>query len=256
MFTRAIVRPPGPHFQDGLTTVNLGIPDVALALKQHEQYCQTLLQCGLNLIRLPANDGFPDSTFVEDVAVITPRGCILTLPGAASRAGEVATIKETLTDYFPDLFQIEAPGTLDGGDICDADGHYFIGISKRTNEAGAQQLADILLGMGYSTSMIDVRDIPTILHLKTGMTWLGDGRLAVNEVLAGHPALQGYELIHTAVGEEYAANCIRVNDDLIIAAGFPVFEKAVLALGYRVILVGMSEFSKQDGGLSCLSLRF
>ncbi len=256
MFTRAIVRPPGRNFAQGLTTVDLGVPDYEVAVAQHEQYCQALQQCGLSLTRLLADDRYPDSTFVEDVAILTPRGAILTAPGAASRAGEVAAIRDTLQSFFPAPFQIESPGTLDGGDICDADGHYLIGISKRTNEEGARQLAHILAQLGHTSAFIDVRQIHTLLHLKTGLTSLGDGRLAVIDALADHPALRGYELVRTVPGEEYAANCIRVNDYVVLAAGFPAFEKSVRDLGHNVIAVAMSEFSKQDGGLSCLSLRF
>jgi dimethylargininase len=256
MLTRAIVRPPGHNFAEGLTTVDLGIPDYQLALVQHEQYCQALQQCGLSLTRLEADERFPDSTFVEDVAILTPRGCIFTAPGAASRAGEVAAIRDTVLSVFTSPFRIESPGTLEGGDICRVGEHFFIGISKRTNDEGARQLAHILSQLGYTSSFIDMRDIHTILHLKTGMTSLGDGRLAVIEALAVHPVLRAYELVRTVSGEEYAANCIRINDHVLVAAGFPAFEKLVRDLGYHVIPVAMSEFSKQDGGLSCLSLRF
>ena len=121
---------------------------------------------------------------------------------------------------------------------------------------GARQLAHILAQLGHTSAFIDVRQIHTLLHLKTGLTSLGDGRLAVIDALADHPALRGYELVRTVPGEEYAANCIRVNDYVVLAAGFPAFEKSVRDLGHNVIAVAMSEFSKQDGGLSCLSLRF
>ncbi len=83
MFTRAIVRPPGANFADGLTGVDLGKPDYELALAQHEAYCRTLEACGLSLIRLPPDERYPDSTFVEDTAVLTARGVVITQPGAA-----------------------------------------------------------------------------------------------------------------------------------------------------------------------------
>lgn len=255
MFTRAIVRPPGSNFKDGLTTVHLGVPNYPLALDQHRQYCAALESCGIKLTRLPADERFPDSTFVEDNAILTPHGCIFSAPGAASRKGEIAIVHEIIVKFSSQTFQIEAPGTLDGGDVCNADGHYFIGVSHRTNEAGAHQLADILAQLGYSSSMINIRNQP-ILHLSTGMASLGDKRLTLIKSLASQPCLDGYELITTVEGEEYAANCIRVNDKVIVAAGFPVFEKAIRELGYHVVAVPMSEFSKQDGGLTCLSLRY
>src|SRR5262249_13390019 len=110
-FTRAIVRPPAPNFADGLTTVDLGRPDVALALEQRATYCRALERLGLGLTRLPADTRFPDSTFVEDTAVITARGAVLTRPGAESRAGEAAAIEPELRKAYPGLRRIEAPGT-------------------------------------------------------------------------------------------------------------------------------------------------
>jgi dimethylargininase len=256
MFTRAIVRPPGANFAAGLTTVDLGTPDYDRALAQHDRYCQALQECGLTLTRLPPDLRYPDSTFVEDVAILTERGAILTRPGAPSRAGEVAAIVDVLARSYPSLQAIVAPGTLDGGDICEAGDHFFIGVSQRTNEQGAQQLAGLLGQAGYTSSLVDVRAVPGILHLKSGLTSLGDGRLLVIAALAGHPALRGYELIQVMPGEEYAANCVRVNDHVLFAAGFPLLEKTISRLGYAVKTLAMSEFQKMDGGLSCLSLRF
>lgn len=152
MFTKAIVCPPAPNFAEGLTTVDLGGPDYKRALTQHEDYCQALGQCGLTLIKLEADPVHPDSTFVEDAAVLTPRGAILTRPGAPSRAGEVARINKVLADFYPEILSINSPGTLDGGDVCEAGDHFFIGISQRTNEAGARQLAEMLASFNYTSS--------------------------------------------------------------------------------------------------------
>ncbi|MCL4507015.1 MAG: arginine deiminase family protein [Chloroflexi bacterium] len=257
MFTRAIVRPPGSNFADGLTTVNLGVPDYQKALEQHEQYCAALTQAGLTLTRLAADTRFPDATFMEDVAVATPRGAILTHPGAPTRAGEVETIRATLSQYYGPLSMIDAPGTLEGGDVCNAgDGHFLIGISRRTNEEGARQLSAWLARLGYTSQCVDFRDRRSILHLTTGMTALGHHRLAVVPELADHPALRDYELVRTVPGEAYAANCLRVNDVVLVAAGFPTFEAYLQRLGYHTVAVEMSEFQKMDGGLTCLSLRF
>src|SRR4051812_5358313 len=140
-FTHAIVRPPGSTFAEGITSSDLGAPDLALALEQHEAYCRTLERLGLSLARLPGDAEFPDSTFVEDAAIVTSKGAILTRPGAPSRAGEVRAMGEALCRWFPELDRIVAPGTVDGGDICEAGDHFFIGLSHRTNEEGAAQLS-------------------------------------------------------------------------------------------------------------------
>lgn len=256
MFRNAIVRPPGSNFADGLTTVDLGLPDFAAALVQHEQYCAALEQCGLTLTRLEADLRYPDSTFVEDTAILTGQCAILTRPGAPSRAGEVAAMRETLLPIFPSLQSIQAPGTLDGGDICEVGNHFFIGISERTNEEGARQLAQLLARAGYTSACVDIRGMKSILHLKSGIAYLGDNRLVVIDDLAGREAFRGYELIGVKAGEEYAANCVRINDVVLVAAGFPAFEAAVRGSGYQVIALDMSEYQKMDGGLSCLSLRF
>src|SRR6202050_3030053 len=119
LFTRAIVRIPGSNFDAGLTTVDYGRPENEQVLEQHRRYCEALVQCGLAVTTLESDLRFPDSTFVEDTAVLTPRGAVLTRPGAASREGEVDAIRLAILEFFPALLGIEAPGTVDGGDICE-----------------------------------------------------------------------------------------------------------------------------------------
>src|ERR687889_93782 len=153
-FSHAIVRAPAATFADGITSSDLGAPHLALALEQHEAYCRTLEKLGLSIKRLPPDPEFPDSTFVEDAAIVTGKGAILTRPGAPSRAGEVMAMGEALCRWFPELDRITPPGTVDGGDICEAGDHFFIGVSHRTNEEGAAQLAHWLAQRGYTSSGI------------------------------------------------------------------------------------------------------
>ncbi len=263
MFTKAIVRSPAANFADGLTTVELGRPDFAQTLIQHQAYCAALDQCGLILTHLPADPRHPDSTFVEDVAIVTAHGALLTLPGAASRAGEVTHMASVLPEFFADLSSMQAPATLDGGDICEAGSHFIIGVSLRTNFAGARQLATWLEARGYTCDIIDIRQTKGILHLKSGIAFIGDGvsggadqRMVVIDALAGHPALARFELVRVAQEEEYAANCVRVNDYVLMAKGYPKLEATLRQLGYQLLVLDMSEYQKMDGGLSCLSLRF
>jgi len=255
-YTRAIVRPPGRNFADGLTSVTLGTPDYHRALQQHKAYCDALVAAGVSLIRLASDERYPDSTFVEDTAVVTERGIMITRPGASSRVGEIESIREQLGSTFSKMRSISQPGTLDGGDICEAGNRFFIGLSKRTNEAGARQLADFLAELDYSSSLIDIRDLSNILHLKSGVAFLGNNRLALIDALAQHNQFQTYDLVAVPEDEEYAANCLPINNRLFIAAGFPKFEKRLSNLGYETIALEMSEFRKMDGGLSCLSIRF
>lgn len=255
-FTRAIVRPPADTFAAGLTHAGLGAPDLDKARKQHARYCAVLESCGVALTRLDADAQFPDSTFVEDTAVVTRDFAIRTRPGADSRAGEAARMEPVLRETFSRMHAIQAPGTLDGGDVCQAGTQFFIGLSGRTNEHGAAQLAALLESEGYRASTIDIRAIGGILHLKSGISYLGDNRIALIGALAQHAAFRDFEIVPVDADEEYAANFLRINTRLIIAAGFLKFERRVRALGYDTIALDMSEFRKMDGALSCLSLRF
>jgi len=214
MFTKAIVRPPAANFSEGLTTSQLGPPVYELAIKQHEAYCAALHECGLSLTRLEVDPNHPDSTFVEDTAVLTDYCFVVARPGAPSRSGEVAKIRSALASVSATtpVATITAPGTLDGGDVCEAEKHFFIGISQRTNEAGARQLAELLAPFGYGSSLIDIRDTSGLLHLKSGVAYLGDNRLVINDALASREEFAGYQLVRVEAREEYAANCIRVND--------------------------------------------
>jgi dimethylargininase len=256
MFTKAIVRPPCTNFAAGLTTVDLGAPDFERALKQHEAYCYTLESCGLEVIRLAPDEHHPDSTFVEDTAILTARGAVITRPGAPSRLGETTQLAPLIHDYFSNVHLIEEPGTVDGGDVCEADEHFFIGVSQRTNEHGARQLAGILESFGYTSSLIDVRGVSNILHLKSGIAYLGGKQIVLIEALSGFEEFSGYDLICLDSSEGYAANCLEINGKVLIADGFPATKRELEQMGYQTIALDMSEFQKMDGGLSCLSLRF
>ena len=255
-FSQAIVRPPGKSFPEGLTTAGLGRPNLELALQQHSAYCATLEKCGLSLTGLEPDPRYPDSTFVEDTAVLTERSAILTHPGAVSRRGEVSSVEAALAQIYPSLKTIKPPGMLDGGDVCQVEDHFFIGFSERTNETGAKQLAELLTEDGYTASYIDIRGFDNTLHLKSGMAYLGQDRLILTQEMATKDAFQGYEIIMVDQEENYAANCLRVNDFVLLAAGYGIIANRISKLGYPILELEMSEFQKMDGGLSCLSLRF
>jgi len=274
------VRAPSANFADGLTTSGKGAPDFARALAQHERYCAALEACGLALTRLAPDPRFPDATFVEDTALVAPDSALIARPGAPSRAGEVESIRQALGRPFQvrhadGMYEAVAmsaaivpPGTLDGGDVCEAGRRAFIGISERTNEEGARQAAAWFASRHIASTMVNIRGTGSLLHLKSGLAFLGDDRLVVIDALANHPVLRkyervrglgltfGFEFVRVPAGEEYAANCVRINDRVLIADGFPRFAAALRALGYATIALPMSEFEKMDGGLSCLSLRF
>lgn len=255
-FTHALVRPPGASFADGLTSNRQVRPSYDKALEQHRAYCDALTRCGLAVTPLPENPQFSDSTFVEDVAVIARGGAIVTRPGAPSRLGEIELIREALAERFEAVDAIVEPGTLDGGDVCEAGDHVYVGISRRTNEEGAGQLARWLSSRGMTSSTIDIRALVSILHLKSGIAYVGDDTIVAVADLAQHPGFRPHRIVCVPDGEEYAADCLRLNDRVLVAAGYPKTAAALAALGYRLETTDMSEFRAMDGGLSCLSLRF
>jgi dimethylargininase len=255
LFRHAIVRSPGSNFDAGLTTASLGRPALEKVLMQHARYCAALEECGLELTVLEADLRYPDSTFVEDTAVISERGAIMMRPGAESRTGEVEAILPELERFFPAMPAIEAPGTVDGGDICEAGEHFFLGLSRRTNEEGVRQLAELLSALGYTSSTVGVRHMTSILHLKSGIAYIGENTLVVIEEMADNPEFAGFELIRVSEEESYGANCVRVNGRVLVADGFPRLTVALRNRGFEPLVLDMSEFRKMDGGLSCLSLR-
>jgi dimethylargininase len=253
MFSQALVRPPGPSFAHGLTAAGLGRPDLEKARAQHRGYVAALEQCGLKVTTLKPLADYPDATFVEDTAVMTRDGAVISRPGAPTRRVEAALIRPAIEKVCPDIHAIAAPGRLDGGDVLAVGNRYYIGLSKRTNAEGAAQLIRYLRRRGADGSAIGLKGL---LHLKTGVSWLGGNTLLTTGELTDCKAFAGYERITAAPGESYAANVIRVNAHVIMPGGHPRTRKKIEAAGYSVIAVDVTEFQKMDGGVSCLSLRF
>lgn len=252
-FSKAIVRTPCENMIRGLTAANLGLPDYNKAIEQHRSYIHALENCGLGVITLPADEHYPDSTFIEDVALLTPHCSVITNPGAPSRNGEISLIKETLSEFSSKIEKINSPGTLEAGDVMMVGNHYYIGLSNRTNEEGARQLIDVLEKYGLTGSVIKLEKV---LHLKTGVSYLERNNLAACGEFLEHSDFQKFNLIEIDDDESYAANCLWINDKVLVPAGFPKTKKKLTESGYSIIEVDVSEFRKLDGGLSCLSLRF
>ncbi|MHC4984589.1 MAG: dimethylarginine dimethylaminohydrolase family protein [Planctomycetota bacterium] len=246
----ALVRELGDSFANGLTAADLGEPDLALARRQHAAYRDALGQAGLAVTVLPADENHPDGVFVEDTAVVTPEIAVIARPGAPSRDGEQRAVEQALA-ADKTIARIESPGALDGGDVLRVGRRVFVGLSERTNQAGADQLADALGPFAYTVETIVV---PDLLHLKTGNTALDDRTLIATPALAGHPAFADYEILTVDADEGYAANCLRVNDSLLVPQECPATVERLGQAGYAVVALAMSEFRKMDGGLTCLSI--
>jgi dimethylargininase len=253
MFKHAIVRKPCPEMVHGLTTASLGPPDYQKALDQHASYVEALRFCGIKVLVLEPDSKHPDSTFVEDVALCTSEFAIVTNPGAPSRNGERIGMKTVLQTFFDSTDSIEAPGTLDAGDVMMTGKHFYIGISERTNQQGADQLIDILKKYHRTGEKVPLK---AMLHLKSGVSYLEKNQLLLAGEFMNHPAFKNFQKIEIDPEESYAANSLWVNKRVLVPAGFPKTRKAIEQAGYETIILDLSEFQKLDGGLSCLSLRF
>ena len=254
MFQHTIVRTPCKNVLNGITSApELGKPDYEKALLQHAKYIEALKQCGVDVTVLPANDEYPDSCFVEDVAVVTKKCAIITNPGAASRNGETVGIIETIKQFYTDIEYIKAPGTLEGGDVMMVGDCFYVGRSARTNEEGIRQFAAILAKYGF-----DCVEVPLekVLHLKTGVNYIENNNMLVSGEFTDKECFAKFNHIVIPEDEAYAANCIWMNGTVIVPAGYPATLKAIQDADYPTITVDTSEFRKIDGGLSCLSLRF
>lgn len=254
-FTHAITRRPAASITRGLRAVDTGNPDLALTRAHHADYVAALRGTGATVLELPALEDFPDSVFVEDAALCLPQGAVVMRPGAPSRLGEAALMAPHLRALYREVRVIAGEDSfIEGGDILVTETEILVGRSARTNAAGIAELAGIVQGWGYA--LREVITPPGVLHFKTDCSLLDGGTILATERLAASGCFDGYRVIHTAPGEEAAANAIRFNDLVIMAAGFPSTADRVRRAGFAVKEIGNSECARLDGGMSCLSLRF
>ncbi len=253
MFTYALVKRPCKNMVQGLTNAGLGMPDFKKAVKQHDNYIKALNRCGLEVIILDEDERYPDSVFIEDVALLTPECAIITRPGATSRRAEVDGMEDVLNSFYEHIEIIKSPGTVEAGDIMMVRSHFFIGLSQRTNEAGARQMISILEKYGMSGSLVTLEKV---LHLKTGVAYLEDNNMLVAGEFVTKKEFSDFDKIVVDEDESYAANSVWINGKVLVPGGFPKVSNKIELAGYEVINVDVSEFRKLDGGLSCLSLRF
>ena len=252
-FTHAVVRQPAKSIIKGLRAVDIGSPDYDQMICDHDDYVEALMSAGLEVINLTALNEFPDGQFVEDTALCLPKAAILMRPGAPSRLGEVCEIEPQLRDLFKAVYEIEKPGHIEGGDILVTGKEILVGRSARTNENGVSQLSEIVTPLGYV--MREVFTPPEILHFKTDCSLLGPDEILSTKRLQASGCFDGYRVINVADGEEAAANAIRINDYVIMPAGFPKTKAVLEDHGYKVKVINNTECAKLDGGMSCLSLR-
>ena len=254
-FTAAITRAPSDSCVNGISAANLGSPDPALFREQHTAYVAALDRAGVTVTVLAADERFPDSVFVEDPAFCLPEIAILLRSGAPARQGEAEAIEPAIRSFYGQHTCSMSDGALvDGGDILVTGEEILIGLSNRTNSYGINEITEILRPWGYKVRAVDT---PTgVLHLKTDCATLGGDTVLATRRLATSHIFDGYEVMLVPDGEEAAANSLRVNDTVLLAAGFSKTADTLSAAGFEIECLDVSEARKLDGGLSCMSLRF
>ena len=253
-FNRAIVRSPARSVVDGLRNDDRGSPTYDGVSAEHDAYVVALGAAGVSVTVLPAIEAYPDSMFVEDPALVFGEGAILLRPGAPSRAGETNAIAPTLRDLFRTVLPQPSLGHADGGDILVTPFAVMIGLSSRTDRAGAESLVECLAELGHKGVVVETP--AQALHLKTACSLLDEETILCTPRLAESGIFAGFRQVITPEGEEGAANALRVNDVVFAGSGFPWTIELLDRLGCRVVPLPTSEIGKIDAGLSCMSLRW
>jgi len=252
-FVCAIVRTPAASVVDGLRAHDGPSPTPEGVAAEHCAYVAALEEAGLAVDVLPPLDAFPDSVFVEDPAFVIREGAILLRPGAASRAGEAAALEPELARFFPRPDRL-ADGHADGGDVLILPDEVLIGLSARTDRAGAEALAAWLERKGRRARI--VAPPSGVLHLKTACALLDEETVIATPALAGAGLFAGLEVVVTGDGETAAANLLRINDVVLAGEGFPRTIERIVNRGHVVRPLPVAEIGLIDAGLSCMSLRW
>jgi len=250
MKKRAIVRPPGHRFKSCLSEHPLHHTlNFELALEQHKAYCQTLQVLGLELIELEQDHEHPDSCFVEDTVVVYGNRAMITRMAKESRRGESEGVEIILSE-FKQIGSVEAPGTLEGGDVIHLPDSLLCGITKRTNREGAAQMERWL-----KVPVHHIED-PNIMHIKSHVTYLDGNNILLNPRYVDNPVLDSFSKIVLPPEETHSANSLTIGDCVILSDRHNKTAQLVKDVGFEVIQLDMSEFEKCDGALTCLSIIF
>lgn len=253
-FNNAIVRTPCHGIVNGLRAVDTGAPKYETVLAEHSAYVAALKAAGVQVETLGALDAYPDSMFVEDPALVFTEGAIVMRPGAPSRFGEAAEMAPVLKRRFQRVIDLPATGFADGGDILVTRDSVMIGLSDRTDELGANALADALRALGKNPKI--VRTPANVLHFKSDCSLLDETTILSTSRLAASGVFEGFDLILTPDGEEGAANALRINDSVFVGIAFQKTIALLKSHGFKVVPLATSEIAKVDAGLSCMSLRW
>ncbi len=224
--------------------------DVERARQQHAQYEAALKRLGAAVLSLPEQPALPESVFVEDTALVFDEFAVILRPGAASRRPETESIRRVLTPYRQ-LFEIEPPAGVDGGDLLCVGKHVYMGISTRSDANAAEQLENLLKPFGYDLQVVPVTGC---LHLKSAVTQVSDDTLLVNPAWVDKSRFVGVKFIEVDASEAYAANAVLLDGPIIYPASFPKTQKRIEDAGIQVVTVAADELAKAEGAVTCCSL--
>lgn len=253
MSTVAITRKPSRRLEEGERThIGRDPIDFGKALAQHTAYRAALRDLGAAETHLEDADAYADGVFIEDTALVLDECAIMMHPGAESRRGEVVGVARVLAEHR-DLLHVDAPATIDGGDIVVAGRRILVGRSARTNTSGIDALRELTKACGYVVRPVRMTGC---LHLKSGCTALPDGRLLVNRHWIDSRDLTGFDVVDVPESEPWGGDVAFIDDTVIAAAAFPETLEVLRAAGYPVRPVDVSEFAKAEGGVTCMSLIF
>jgi len=236
-----------------LTHVARAPIDFERATLQHEAYVAGLARNGVEVVRLAADERYPDGCFVEDAAIVLDELTVMAMPGAASRRGELSDVEKALRPFRAELARIDLPATLDGGDVLVFGRRVYVGRTTRTNPAGIEALRLHLRPHGYEVTGIDV---PGCLHLKSAVSVLDAETLLANRSWLDSGPFGEVLFVDVDPAEPGAANVLRVGDELWAHPGFPRTLERLRGLGYPVVPMDISEFVKAEAALTCKSLLF
>lgn len=247
----ALVRIPAGNLAEGLVThIDRQPVDAERADAQWDAYVAALSEAGWQTVEVASADSMADSVFVEDTAVVFGDTAVITLPGAESRRAEVVGTEAALRAQGLHLERIEAPGTLEGGDVLKVGSTVYVGRGGRTNAEGIRQLRALVAPLGYTVVAVPVTKA---LHLKTAVTALPDGTIIGYEPIVDDPRVFERFL---PVPEAHGTAVVVLSDDTVLmSSSAPQSVALVEDLGYTVIQVDISEFEKLEGCVTCLSIR-
>lgn len=253
-FTHALARQPGQSIVNGLRAEHRGDPDLAAFRAAHESYVSALRDTGAKVTVEPALEAYPDSVFVEDAALCLMGRAIVLRPGNPTRFGERDAMREVLQRMFGEVTDLTGEGVIDGGDILVTQTEVLIGLSARTDLAGAEMLRPIAEEAGLNWRLLDTPS--ELLHFKTGCGLLDEETIFADFRLHEAGCFDGYRVITCPKDEPAAANLIRFNDAVLVGAAYGQTHDLLTDAGYNVVPIDTSEPEKLDGGLSCMTLRF